>query len=134
MLTDRTVERPGVTRRTVLAAGTGVVAVGALAAAVGVQLARPRLPLDATALAALVGSTFVDTGTGTRVVLDAVDGLAGRAATAERFALVLTADAPLPAATRTLRHPDGDLHVYLGPVGADPRTLEAVVDRTGGPA
>ena len=49
-------------------------------------------------------------------------------------ARLLTADAPLPAATRTLRHPDGDLHVYLGPVGADPRTLEAVVDRTGGRA
>ncbi len=131
MLTDRTVERPGVTRRTVLAASTGAVAVGALAAAVGVQVARPRLPLDGTVLATLVGHAFVDTQTGARLVLDSVDGVTGRAATAERFALVLTADAPLPAATRTLRHPDGDLLVYLGPVGPDPRTLEAVVDRTG---
>jgi hypothetical protein len=131
VLTDRTVERPGVTRRTVLAASTGAVAVGALAAAVGVQVARPRLPLDGTVLEALVGHAFVDTQTGARLVLSAVDGVTGRAATAERFALVLTADAPLPAATRTLRHPDGDLLVYLGPVGPDPRTLEAVVDRTG---
>lgn len=141
MLTDRTsppaaapaAARPGVTRRTVLATGAGVVGAGVVAAAVGVPLARPTLALDGTLLATMVGQTFVDTETGTRLVLGAVDGLGGRAATAERFAMLLTADDELPAAVRTLRHPDGDLHLYLGPVGG-PRTLEAVVDRTGGAA
>lgn len=129
----RTTAQSGVTRRTVLATSAGVVGAGVVAAAVGVPLARPTLALDGTLLAAMVGQAFVDTETGTRLVLSAVDGLGGLAATAERFALLLTADAELPAAVRTLRHPDGDLHVYLGPVGG-PRTLEAVVDRAGGAA
>ncbi|UZN03019.1 hypothetical protein [Cellulomonas sp. S1-8] len=135
MTTNRTAAATGVTRRTVLAAGAGVAGAVSLGAAAGVQVLFPELPLDADLLGRMVGQTFVDTQTGTRLVLDAVDGFAGRAATASQFALVLVSDGEaLPAATRTLRHPDGDLRVYLGPVTADGRTLEAVVNRAGGAA
>lgn len=121
----------GVTRRTVLAAGAGLTATATLAGAVGVHLAHPRLPLDGTLLAGMVGQTFVDTQTGARLVLTSVTGLLGATVTAERFSLLFVADdvAP-PSAIRTLRHADGDLVVHVGPV-LDERTLEAVVDRTG---
>lgn len=121
--------RTGVTRRTVLATGAGVAGAVTLGAAAGLPALFPRLPLDGTVLVRLVGQTLVDTQTGARLVLTAVDGLAGAAATAEQFSLLLTADDALPSATRTLRHPDGDLVVHLGPVSADGRTLEAVVNR-----
>lgn len=127
MIMERT--SPGVSRRTVLATGAGVAGAVTLGAAAGLPALFPRLPLDGTVLARLVGQTFVDTGTGAHLVLTAVDGLAGAAATAEQFSLLLTTDDPLPSATRTLRHPDGDLVVHLGPVGPDGRVLEAVVNR-----
>ncbi len=136
MLEERTVGTRGVTRRTVLAAaGVGAAGVAGVAALGGVRLLHPQLPLDGTVLAAMVGQTFVDTQTGARLVLTAVDGLTGAAATADRFSLLLVAadDVP-PAAIRTLRHASGDLSLYLGPVGPDGRTLEAVVDRSAGAA
>ncbi|GIG40671.1 hypothetical protein [Cellulomonas phragmiteti] len=133
MTTTPTTTATGVTRRTVLAAGAGVAGAVTLGAAAGVQVLFPDLPLDGEVLSRMVGQTFVDTQTGARLVLATVDGFAGAAATAEQFALVLVADGePLPAATRTLRHPDGDLRVYLGPVSPDGLTLEAVVNRAGG--
>ncbi|MBF0688458.1 MAG: hypothetical protein IR158_11935 [Cellulomonas sp.] len=133
MTTERIAASTGVTRRTVLATGAGVAGAVTLGAAAGVQVLFRDLPLDGTVLARLLGQTFVDTQTGTPLVLAAVDGFRGAAPDAERFSLVLVADdAALPGATRTLRHPDGDLVVHLGPVTADGRTLEAVVDRTGG--
>lgn len=117
-----------VSRRTVLTAGAGAAGAVALAAAVGVpSLVRRSLPLTVAALAPLVGTTFVEDGTGRRLELAAVD-----AADDARFTLRFTADGTddLPSATRTLHHADGDLLVHLGPVGPEGRTLEAVVDRS----
>lgn len=130
--TYRTVAAVGITRRTALATGAGVAGAVTLGAVAGVRVVFPELPLDGAVLSRMVGQTFVETQTGARLVLDAVDGFAGAAATAQRFSLVLVGDEALPAATRTLRHADGDLRVYLGPVTADGLTLEAVVNRTGG--
>lgn len=132
MPTDRTLATPGVPRRTVLATGAGLAGAVALGVAAGVPALFRDLPLDGTLLATMVGQTFVDTQTGARLVLTSVDGFAGAAATADLFALELVGDEPLPSATRTLRHPDGDLLVHLGPVSPDGRTLQAVVNRTGG--
>ncbi|GEN80211.1 DUF6916 family protein [Actinotalea fermentans] len=129
------VEAPaGVSRRAVLAAGAGVAGVVAVGVVAGVQLVTRALPLDGLVLAGMVGQTFVDTATGTHLTLESVDGLAGETVAAERFSLLFLAADDLPEAIRTLRHPDGDLLVYLGPVTADPRVLEAVVNRTGGAA
>ncbi len=132
MTTDQKVETGGVSRRTVLAAGAGVAGVVALGTAVGVQLLARELPLDGLMLAGMVGQTFVDTRTGARLRLESVDGHLGADVTAERFSLLFAAADDLPAEIRTLRHPDGDLVVYLGPVTAARGTLEAVVNRTEG--
>ena len=132
MTTDSTETAVGVSRRTVLAAGAGVAGAVALGTAVGVQLLARELPLDGVMLAGMVGQAFVDTRTGALLRLESVDGHLGAAPTAERFSLLFTADEDLPAEIRTLRHADGDLVVYLGPVTPVARTLEAVVDRTEG--
>ena len=130
MLSRRTV----VSRRTVLAGGAGAVAVGAVAAAVGVPLLRRTVPLELAAVRALVGSRFTTDVDGTTHVLTlaAVGGPAGAAPTADAFALTFRAASTrdLPGAVRTLAHDDGDLVLYVGPVGPDGTDLEAVVDRT----
>lgn len=121
------------TRRTVLLAGSGVVAAGAVASAVGLELRHTRVPLELADLHPLVGERFrVRTEDGTRTVtLRAISGPHGTAATADRFTLEFTAPqgGPLPAAIHTLEHGSGRLELYLGPVEADGH-LEAVVDRT----
>ena len=62
----------------------------------------------------------------------AVSGPAGAAPTSDAFALTFRAASTrdLPGAVRTLAHDDGDLVLYVGPVGPDGTDLEAVVDRT----
>lgn len=126
--------RRTVSRRTVLAGGAGAVAVGAVAVAVGVPLARRTLPLELAAVRALVGGRFrTDVDGATHVLtLAAVTGPAGAAPTADAFALTFRTGSTraLPGATRTLTHDDGDLVLFVGPVGPDGTDLEAVVDRT----
>ncbi|MDM7855485.1 DUF6916 family protein [Cellulomonas alba] len=121
------------TRRTVLLAGSGVVAAGAVASAVGFELRHTRVPLELADLRPLVGERFrVRSDDGTRTVtLRAISGPHGTTATADRFTLEFTAPqgGPLPAAIHTLEHGSGRLELYLGPVEADGH-LEAVVDRT----
>ena len=120
-----------ITRRTFLAAGSGAVALGTAAVVVGVQVAHRPLPLELDALRGLVGSRFRDSQTGATVQLMALggpDGVARHDAFTVNFAADDTAE--LPGAIRTLVHDDRALTLYLGPVGADGRTLEAVVDRT----
>ncbi|MBO9553157.1 hypothetical protein [Cellulomonas sp.] len=122
------------TRRTVLIAGSGVVAAGAVASAVGLDVARRQVPLELDALTPLVGERFRVTADGRThtLVLDAVTGPDGGRPRADAFALRFgtgSTDA-LPGAIRTLSHPSGDLDLYLGPVGAERRQLEAVVVRT----
>jgi hypothetical protein len=122
------------TRRTVLIAGSGVVAVGAAAVAVGVEVAPRRVPLDLDALSPLVGERFrtVADGRTHTLVLDAVTGPDGGRPRADAFTLTFgtASTEPLPGAIRTLSHASGDLDLYLGPVGAQGRQLEAVVVRT----
>lgn len=125
---QRAVAPRAVSRRTVLTAGAGAAGAVALAAAAGVPaLARRTLPLTAGALAPLVGTSFVEAGTGRSLELTAVDVVG-----TDRFTLRFVAGSTddLPSATRTLHHADGDLLVHLGPVGPEGRTLEAVVDRS----
>lgn len=121
------------TRRTVLIAGSGVVAAGAVASAVGLELRHTRLPLELADLSPLVGERFrIRTDEGTRTVtLRAISGKDGAAATARRFTLEFSAPqgGAVPAAIHTLEHGSGRLELYLGPVDADGH-LEAVVDRT----
>lgn len=119
-------------RRTVLIAGSGLAAVGAAAATVGVGSSRRTLALELAALAPLVGSTFTADDGATRLTLSALTGPDGGAPRPDAFTLALTADAPvtLPGAVRTLHHPEGDLVLYVGPVGAIGDQLEAVVDRS----
>lgn len=126
--------RAVVSRRTVLAGGAGAVAVGAVAAVVGVPLLRRSVPLELAAVRALVGGRFTTDVEGTTHVLTlaAVSGPAGAAPTSDAFALTFRAASTrdLPGAVRTLAHDDGDLVLYVGPVGPDGTDLEAVVDRT----
>ncbi|GCE77455.1 DUF6916 family protein [Cellulomonas biazotea] len=126
--------RAVVSRRTVLAGGAGAVAVGAVAAVVGVPLLRRTVPLELAAVRALVGGRFTTDVEGTMHVLTlaAVSGPAGAAPTSDAFALTFRAASTrdLPGAVRTLAHDDGDLVLYVGPVGPDGTDLEAVVDRT----
>jgi hypothetical protein len=121
------------TRRAVLLAGSGVVAAGAVASAVGLDLRHTRLPLELASLRPFVGERFrVRTDDGSRTVtLRAISGRDGSAATAQRFTLEFSAPqgGPLPAAIHTLEHGSGRLELYLGPVEADGH-LEAVVDRS----
>lgn len=126
--------RTVVSRRTVLAGGAGAVAVGAVAVAVGVPLARRTLPLELASVRGLVGSRFrtVVDGSTHVLTLASVSGPHGAAPTADAFALTFRAASTrdLPGAIRTLTHDDGDLVVFVGPVGPDGTDLEAVVDRT----
>lgn len=130
MLSRRTV----VSRRTVLAGGAGAVAVGAVAAVVGLPTARRAVPLELATLRGLVGTRFrtdVD-GTAHDLVLAAVTGTADAAPTSDAFALTFrtASTRDLPGSIRTLAHDDGDLVLFLGPVGPDGTDLQAVVDRT----
>lgn len=120
-----------ITRRTFLAAGSGAVALGAAAVVVGVQVTHRPLPLELDALRGLVGARFRESQTGATVKLVALGGPGG-VARRDAFTVNFTADdtADLPGAIRTLVHDDRALTLYLGPVGADGGTLEAVVDRT----
>lgn len=122
------------TRRTVLIAGSGAVAVGAVATAVGVRVARRALPLELHALAPLVGERFRTDADGRThtLVLDALTGPDGARPQADAFTLTFstTSTDALPGAIRTLSHSSGDLDLYVGPVGAERRLLEAVVVRT----
>jgi hypothetical protein len=124
---------PVIARRTVLLAGSGVVAAGAVASAVGLELRHTRLPLELASLRPLVGERFrIATEHGTRTVtLRAISGASGGAATARRFTLEFSAPqgGSLPAAIHTLEHGSGRLELYLGPVEADGH-LEAVIDRS----
>lgn len=119
------------TRRTVLVAGAGAVAVGAVAGGVGIHLRRPPLPLELDTLAALVGSRFVVDGTHP-VTLAAIGGPRGATPRADAFTLAFDGDAELSALAgiRTFAHAQGDLVLAVNPVGAERTRLEAVVDRT----
>ncbi len=118
-------------RRSVLVAGSGLAAVGVAVATLGVGRSRRALPLELDALAPLVGTTFT-ADDATRLTLSAVTGPDGGAPRPDAFTLALTAEEPvtMPGAVRTLRHAEGDLVLYLGPVGAGGDRLEAVVDRS----
>lgn len=123
------------TRRTVLVAGAGVAAVGAVGATVGglgLPWRRPTLPVELAALSALVGTQFLVDGTHP-VTLAAVRGPRGGAPQVDAFTLAFDGDpttAQVTAGIHTLQHAEGDLVLALGPVGAEGTRLEAVVDRT----
>ncbi|MGN8244958.1 DUF6916 family protein [Cellulomonas soli] len=123
------------TRRTVLVAGAGAVAVGTVGTAVGRAVLRGRpdtLPLDLTALSALVGTRFLVDGTHP-VTLTTIAGSRGDNPRAEAFTLAFDGDPStheVPAGIHTLRHAEGELVLALGPVGAEGTRLEAVVNRT----
>lgn len=119
------------TRRTVLVAGAGAVAVGAVAGTVGLRLRPGALPLELAALAPLVGARFVVDGTHT-VVLAALGGAGGARPQPEAFTLAFDGETDLSelAGIRTFTHPDGDLVLAVNPVGAEHTRLEAVIDRS----
>lgn len=123
------------TRRTVLVAGAGAVAVGAVGTAVGGVVLRGQphaLPLELTAMSTLVGTRFLVDGTHP-VTLTTITGPRGTAPQAQAFTLAFDGDPStheIPAGIHTLRHTQGDLVLALGAVGAEGTRLEAVIDRT----